>query len=103
LAIRDEEKRLGEASFARMAKDVASGKFSANDRYYDGGTLVHLICKQRKPQVDKLEWCLRHSSEKPNLNLQTTKNGHTALHIACARGEKDAIQLLLKEGADPPF
>lgn len=97
----DEEKRLIKASWALATKAIASGKFSANTRYNDGYTLVHLFCQQKQPQLDKLEWCLKHSSEKPNLNLQTTKHQQTALHIACLCGKKDAVQLLLSEGADP--
>jgi ankyrin repeat protein len=97
----DEEQRLIRESYALVTKAIASGKFSVNTRYHDGYTLVHLIFKQKQPQLDQLERYLKHSFEKPNLNLQTTKYGHTALHIACLSGKKDAVQLLLREGADP--
>lgn len=34
-----------------------------------------------------------------NVNLQSY-SGNTALHIACGRGEVDAVRVLLKNGAD---
>lgn len=84
-----------------MTKKFNAGNFSANDQYYDGFTMVHAMCRAKTTPLVRIEKCLRRSSEKPNLNLQTTSQRITALHCACHNNRKDIIQLLLKEGADP--
>ncbi len=90
---------IDEDDFEAVKLIVESGRVHIDDRDKDGLTALHRVGVRRKLQPVHLEmarYLLQHGWQ-----LEVSdKEGDTPLHIACAHGHVNLIELFIQQGAD---